>query len=110
MGFKDWYEEYTTKKIINLDDELNDRDKTILKKLGIKIEEGKIYTESEFEILRMKTLRYYRTKDMTNEELQYTKILKFTKVSKKDYIYIVEKLENLNQKYYKYYSKKIFED
>lgn len=32
MGFKDWYEEYTTKKIINLDDELNDSDKTILKK------------------------------------------------------------------------------
>lgn len=110
MGFKDWYEEYTTRKIINLDDELNDRDKTILEKLGIKIEQGKIYTESEFEILRMESLSYYRAKDMTNEELQHTKILKLTKVSKKDYIYIVKKLEGLNQKYYKYYSKKIFED
>lgn len=110
MEFKDWYEEYTTKKIINLDDELNDSDKTILKKLGIKIEEGKIYTESEFEILRMKALRYYRSKDMTNEELQHAKILKFAKVSKKDYIYIVEKLKDLNQKYYKCYSKKFFED
>ena len=82
----------------------------ILKKLGIKIEEGKIYTESEFEIIRMKVLRYYRSKDMTNEELQYAKILKFTKVSKKDYNYILEKLEKLNQEYYRYYSKKIFED
>ena len=110
MGFKEWYEKYTTKKIINLYDELNEKDINILKKLGIKIEKNKVYTESEFEIIRMKVLRYYRSKDMTKEELKYAKILKFTKVSKKDYYYIIDKLENLDQKYYKYYSKKIFED
>lgn len=110
MGFKEWYEEYTTKKIMNLYEELNEEDRNILKKLGIKIEKNKIYTESEFEIIRIKALRYYRSKYMSREELKYAKILKFTKVSKKDYYYIIEKLENLNQKYFKYYSKKHLKD
>lgn len=110
MGFKEWYKEYVFKEIINLYDEFNEKDRNILKKLGIKIEKDKIYTESEFETIRMKALRYYRDKDMSIEELKYAKILKFTKVSKKDYYYIIEKLENLNQKYFKYYSKKIFEE
>lgn len=105
MVFNDWYEKYTTKKIINLYNELTESDRDILKKLGIRIEKKKVYTENEFEIVRMKALRYYRSKDMGKEELQYAKILKFTKVSKKNYNYIIEKLEDLNQKFYKYYSR-----
>lgn len=43
---------------------------------------------------------------MTNEELKYVKPLILTRVSKKNYNYIIEKFENINQKYYKFYSKK----
>lgn len=85
------------KKIINLYDELNEKDIGILKKLGIRIE-NKIYTEREFEVMMMKALRYYRNKDMTNEELKYVKPLILTRVSKKNYNYIIEKFENINQK------------
>ncbi len=110
MGYSEWYKEYTTKKIINLYNELDEKDRSILRKLGIKIEKDRFYTEREFEVIRMEALRYYRSKDMTKEELQYAKILKLTKVSKKSYNYIIDKLENINEKYYKFYSKKIFED
>ena len=37
MWFKEWYEEYITKEIVNLYDELNKKDRSILKKLGKKL-------------------------------------------------------------------------
>lgn len=110
MGYIEWYKEYTTKKIINLYNELDEKERIVLKKLGIKIEKNKIYTEREFEVLRLKTLRYYRTKDMTKEELKYAKILALTGVSEKNYKYILDKLENINENYYRFYSKKFLKD
>ncbi len=106
MEYEEWYEEYTNKKIISLYDELNSKELKILKKLGIEIEKNKIYTQSEFDTIRYEILRFYKSDGMDKEELKIVKPLKIG-VRRKKYNKLIEKIQNIDDKYYEFYSKKL---
>ena len=70
----------------------------MINKLGIKIKD-KIYTEYEFEVLNMDLLAYYKDDDMNEEELEMTKDLEKTGVSREKYNRLIEKVEEINKIY-----------
>ena len=73
--YKDWDKKYHNLEIIDINKYLTLNDKKILERLGIKVKD-KIYTEYEYECLRMIFLTYYDDPedDLSEEELKYQKI------------------------------------
>ena len=92
--YNEWNKKYHNEEIYNLKKYLNWKDKREFKRLGIKIFNKK-YTEYEFERLTMDLLAYYDELDMelSEEEKQFQKSLKDTKVSRDNFNKLVEKIE-----------------
>ena len=94
-----WREMYMNKEIVDLKKYFNNEEFDLFRKLGIEIKD-KIYTEYEFEILDMDILAYYKDDDMTKEELEITKNLEETGVSKEEYEKLLKKMEEINTLYH----------
>lgn len=104
MEFEEWHKEYLEKKIVNLKNELTEKDIGILSKLGIEVKD-KTYTEYELEIFMSDVGAYYRDDTMTELDLEYTKDLIKTGVSQKTYKYIQDKVDKIYDRYSKYFAK-----
>ena len=96
--YKDWDKKYHNLEIIYINKYLTLNDKKILERLGIKVKD-KIYTEYEYECLRMNFLTYYDDPedDLSEEELQYQKSLDGTGVTREEYNTVLKKLETINE-------------
>ena len=96
--YKDWDKKYHNLEIIDINKYLTLNDKKILERLGIKVKD-KIYTEYEYECLRMDFLVYYDDPedDLSEEELQYQKSLDGTGVTREEYNTVLKKLETINE-------------
>ena len=97
FDFDEWYNEYSTKEVINIKKELSKKELQLIEKLGIKLKD-KIYTEQEFECLNMELLKYYKDDDMSEEELKYSVKLP-EGVTRKEYNDLLDKINEINQKY-----------
>lgn len=90
---KEWEKKYHEKRFIDLKKYVNDANLDLLKKLGIEIED-KIYTEYEFDILDENLFEYYIDDDIlktaSKEELELTKPLEGTGVSREEYNRLVD--------------------
>ena len=96
--YKDWDKKYHNLEIIDINKYLTLNDKKILERLGIKVKD-KIYTEYEYECLRMIFLTYYDDPedDLSEEELKYQKSLDGTEVTREEYNTVLRKLETINE-------------
>lgn len=96
--YKDWDKKYHNLEIIDINKYLTLNDKKILEKLGIRVKD-KIYTEYEYECLRMNFLTYYDDPedDLSEEELKYQKSLDGTGVIREEYNTVLKKLEIINE-------------
>ena len=96
--YKDWDKKYHNLEIIDINKYLTLNDKKILERLGIKVKD-KIYTEYEYECLRMNFLTYYDDPedDLSEEELKYQKSLDGTGVTREEYNTVLKKLETTNE-------------
>lgn len=98
FDFDKWYEEYSTKEIVDLKKHLNEHDFELLKKLGIEIKD-KIYTEQELEYLDMDLIAYYiNEEDMDEEEIKESKELP-ENVTRGEYNELLEKVNNISIEY-----------
>lgn len=104
MNYEQWHKEYHEKKIGNPKKELDEKDILILAKLGIEIKD-KEYTEYELEVLTIEVGAYYRDETMNKFDLEFTKDLKITGVTKEEYTYIQDKVDSLYNKFSKYFAK-----
>ena len=98
FDYEKWSEKYHNEEIIDLKKHFTIEDFNLINKLGIKIKD-KIYTEYEFEVLNMDLLAYYKDDDMNEEELEMTKDLEKTGVSREEYNRLIEKVEEINKIY-----------
>lgn len=98
FDYEKWSEKYHNEEIIDLKKHFTIEDFNLINKLGIKIKD-KIYTEYEFEVLNMDLLAYYKDDDMNEEELEMTKDLDGTGVSKEEYDKLLCKIEEINKLY-----------
>lgn len=104
MNYEEWHKEYMEKKIVNLKNELNEKDIEILSKLDIEVQD-KIYTQYDFEIFMINVGAYDRDDTMSELDLEYTKDLNGTGVSRKEYKKIQGKVDKIYDKYCKYFAK-----
>lgn len=95
--YKEWDKKYHNLEIIDINKYLTQNDKKILEKLGIIIKQ-KLYTEYEYECLRMDFLTYYDDpeNDLSEEELKYQKSLDGTGVTRDEYNIVLKKLETID--------------
>lgn len=97
MNFYEWQKKYHEKKIIKLIEEVTKKEIKTLQKLGIEIE-NKIYTEYEYEILKLELIKYYKNYDMDKEELKKVKPL-VNGVTRSKYNELLEKFYQIDKKY-----------
>ena len=97
FSYDEWHNKYQNEEIIDLNKYLNEKDVEIIKRLGGDIK-NKIYTNLEYDILKMKILEYYKdeNEELSKKELELCKSLDDTDVSKEDYDYIVKKFEDIS--------------
>lgn len=103
MNYEEWHKEYMEKKIVNLKNELNEKDIEILSKLNIEVQD-KIYTQYDFEIFMINVGAYDRDDTMSELDLEYTKDLNSTSVSRMEYKKIQDKVDKIFDKYCKYFA------
>ena len=96
--YEEWSNKYHNVEIVDIKKFLTWKDKKILKKLCIKIKNKK-YTEYELECLTMDLLAYYddTEMDLSEEEKQFQKSLKDTKVSREEYNILLDKVQSINE-------------
>ena len=104
MNYEEWHKEYMEKKIINLKNELNEKDIEVLSKLDIEVQD-KIYTQYDFEIFMINVGAYDRDDTMSELDLEYAKDLNSTGVSRKEYKKMQDKVDKIYDKYCKYFAK-----
>lgn len=102
--FEEWQKEYRNKKIIDFYSDLTQDDIEVLNKLGIEVKK-ELYTEYEYEMLKCDVGAYYKDDDYGPEDLEYVKPLENTGISFKRYQELLDKMDKLEEKYCKLYSK-----
>lgn len=98
FDYEKWNEKYHNEEVVDLKKHLTEDEINIIEKLGIKLKD-KIYTEYELEVLNMDILAYYKSDDMSKEELEMAKSLDNTGVSQDEYNRLLDKLESINKSY-----------
>ena len=107
MNYEEWHKEYKEKKIINLKNELNEKDIQVLSKLDIEVQD-KTYTQYDFEIFMINVGAYDRDDTMSELDLEYTKDLNSTGVSQNEYKKIQDKVDKIYDKCCKYFAKYLY--
>lgn len=95
-NYAEWHERYLNKEVINIKEYLDSNDIEILRKLGIIIE-NKLYTCHGFDVVHGDLLEYYLDDDMTKEELEETKTLDGTGVTRTEYNWVIKKFEKMQR-------------
>lgn len=98
MNFEEWQEKYHTKEFIDIRKLLSPKEIDILKRFGIQIE-NKIYTEYDYDTLRMRIGEYYIDKDMDEEDLEMSRSLKDADVDEEEYMQLLEKFDSIDKLY-----------
>ena len=104
MNFEEWQDAYHTKKIFDIFKEFSKGELKTLKKLGIIIE-NKIYTEYEYDIIKLELGKYYKEEGMDQEELDMVELLSGKKVTDNEYKAVIEKFNMLDKKYENLFNK-----
>lgn len=94
------YDDYYIKKFIDVNKYLDETDKEILKKLSIPVKKT-LLTGFEFTSLRVDISEYHfdGDKNINGIDLKYSKNLKDTGVSEKEYVALVNKIDNIANEY-----------
>lgn len=95
FNYTKWNYTYRNKEILDVKEYFTTEEFNIMEKLGIKVK-NKIYTEYDIEILRMDFITYYSDDDMDEEELEMSKSLDGTGVSREEYNKLLEKINSMN--------------
>lgn len=99
FNFEEWQNKYCNNELIDLKKYLDSNDIELLKKLDIDIKD-KLYSNYEFDLLEGKLLRYYKNeKEMSKEDLELSKPLDNTGVSRADYNVLLEKFNKISDDY-----------
>ena len=98
MSFLEWQNDYHNKRIIYLISEFTKDEISQLEKLGITMED-KIYTEYEYESVKLELGKYYIEEGMDEEELENAESLDDKNVSREEYNKILKKFDELDRKY-----------
>lgn len=99
FNYDEWYKKYHTEEIIDLKKYLTKEDRVILKKLKIEVK-NKVLTNYEYDLIKGDVLEYYRNEEEMNAlELLECKPLDGTGVSREEYNKVLEKFENISNKY-----------
>lgn len=97
--YKKWLDQYMNKEIREIKSLFSANNLEKLIKLGIEIKDSK-YTENELDLIEMDLYAYYKDcKEMTKEELEETKELKDTGVSRLEYNKILKKFDKIANKF-----------
>lgn len=103
-SFEKWQKEYRSKPVVDFYNDLTQDDVEVLKKLGIEVK-NELYTEYEYEMLKYDAGAYYKDDDYELEDMKYVKPLEKTGVSIERYQKLLNKMDKLEEKYCKLYSK-----
>lgn len=102
FSFEKWHEKYCNYEFIELKKFLKKEDIDILEKLEIKVKD-KIYTEYEYEMLKMDISAYYNEiepeENITEEEKKYLKSLKEKDVTKIAYLKLLDTFDLIDERY-----------
>lgn len=100
FNLADWKNRYFNKEIIDIYKELSNSDIEVIKKLGISVKD-KVYTEYEYDTLNENLLLYYEEEDsnISDEEKEYVKSLNGTGVSRTEYENLLNRLDEITEKY-----------
>lgn len=98
MSFLEWQNDYHNKSIIYLISEFTKDEISQLEKLGITMED-KIYTEYEYESIKLELGKYYIEEGMDEEELENVDSLDDKNVSREEYNKILKKFDEIDRKY-----------
>ena len=107
FNYNEWSNNYHNKKVIEISKYLDENDINILNRLGIKIEES-LCSEYQYDIIKQQLQLYmYSIDDEDDTEIQeelksYQKSLENTGVSQEEVDNLIDKLENIDKKIYKY--------
>lgn len=105
FNYDEWSNNYHNNKVIEISKYLDENDIDILNRLGIKIEES-LYSEYQYDIIKQQ-LYMYSIDDEDDTEIQeelksYQKSLENTGVSQEEVDNLIDKLEKIDKKIYKY--------
>ncbi len=95
-GYEKWRYKYHNNKIVELKNYIDSKDKEILRKLDILIED-KLYTLYEYDMIVYELLLYYD--DEKDEETPFKKSLADKNVDKKDYAALTEKMVEISNSF-----------
>ena len=107
FNYNEWSNNYHNKKVIEISKYLDENDINILNRLGIKIEES-LCSEYQYDIIKQQLYMYsIDDEDEDDPEIQkelksYQKSLENTGVSQEEVENLIDKLEKINKKIYKY--------
>ena len=106
MNFYEWQKKYHKKQIIDVRKELTEQELDIMQKLGIEVE-NKIYTEYEYEVLKMDLIEFYKNDDMEEEDLKKAREL-VKGISRNKYNELLKKFDEIDKKYENTFNKITF--
>ena len=107
FNYNEWSNNYHNKKVIEISKYLDENDINILNRLGIKIEES-LCSEYQYDIIKQQLYMYsiddeYEDDPEIQKELKnYQKSLENTGVSQEEVDNLIDKLEKIDKKIYKY--------
>ena len=107
FNYNEWSNNYHNKKVIEISKYLDENDINILNRLGIIIEES-LCSEYQYDIIKQQ-LYMYSIDDEDEDDLEiqkelksYQKSLENTGVSQEEVDNLIDKLEKIDKKIYKY--------
>ena len=98
MSFLEWQNDYHNKSIIYLISEFTKDEISQLENIGITIED-KIYTEYEYESIKLELGKYFVEEGMDEEELENVESLDDKNVSREEYNKILKYFDEIDRKY-----------
>ncbi len=94
MDIESWDYKYHNNPIIDIRKELTNNQLEIIKKLGIEVKD-KIYTEYDYECLKLKLLEYMESEE---DEEYPTKSLNSTNVRREEFNNLIKRIGEIDEK------------
>ena len=98
--YDDWYSNYHSKMLVDINKYLSKENKETLKKLSIKVK-NKVLTNYEYDDLRLNVLQYYseNDEDLKGLDLSFCKSLNGTGVSDEEYEALINVFDKISADY-----------
>ncbi len=99
-GYDDWYSNYHSKMLVDINKYLSKENKATLKKLSVKVK-NKVLTNYEYDDLRLNVLQYYseNDEDLEGLDLSFCKSLAGTGVSDEEYQELINVFDRISADY-----------